>query len=118
MIDSGYDISDFKDIDPTFGTIGDIEKLIAQAKKLGIKDKHVILDLVPNHTSDKHEWFRKSLIGEGKYKDYYIWKTGNNNNQSPPNNWISDLYLAALLGALIRIVINGIFINLNIGNLI
>lgn len=49
----------------------------------------MILDLVPNHTSDKHEWFRKSLIGEGKYKDYYVWKIGNNNNQSPPNNWIS-----------------------------
>ncbi|GAB1869739.1 alpha-glucosidase [Camponotus japonicus] len=86
MVDFGYDISDFKDIDPTFGTMGDLEKLIAQAKKLGIK---MILDLVPNHTSDKHEWFKKSLIGEGKYKDYYVWKTGNNNNQSPPNNWIS-----------------------------
>ncbi|KMQ89144.1 maltase 1-like protein [Lasius niger] len=86
MIDFGYDISDFKDIDPTFGTMQDLEELTAQAKKLGIK---VILDLVPNHTSDKHEWFRKSLIGEGKYKDYYVWKTGKNNNQSPPNNWIS-----------------------------
>lgn len=86
MVDSGYDISDFKDVDSIFGTIEDLDKLIAEAKKLGIK---VILDLVPNHTSDKHEWFRKSLIGEGKYKDYYVWKTGNNNNQSPPNNWIS-----------------------------
>ncbi|KAM0733413.1 Maltase 1 [Formica fusca] len=86
MVDFGYDISDFKDVDPTFGTMRDLEELIAQAKKLGIK---VILDLVPNHTSDKHEWFRKSLIGEGKYKDYYVWRTGKNNNQSPPNNWIS-----------------------------
>lgn len=86
MVDFGYDISDFKDVDPTFGTMRDLEELIAQAKKLGIK---VILDLVPNHTSDKHEWFRKSLIDEGKYKDYYVWRTGKNNNQSPPNNWIS-----------------------------
>ncbi|XP_072743584.1 maltase 1-like [Anoplolepis gracilipes] len=86
MVDFGYDISDFKDVDPTFGTMQDLEGLIAQAKKLGIK---VLLDLVPNHTSDKHEWFRKSLVGEGKYKDYYVWKTGKNDNQSPPNNWIS-----------------------------
>lgn len=47
------------------------------------------MDLVPNHTSDNHEWFKKSFKGEGKYKDYYVWRTGKNDNQSPPNNWIS-----------------------------
>ncbi|XP_020278781.1 maltase 1-like [Pseudomyrmex gracilis] len=86
MVDFGYDISDFKDVDKRFGTMQDLEELIAKAKKLGVK---VILDLVPNHTSDKHEWFQKSLVGEGKYKDYYVWKNGKNNNRLPPNNWIS-----------------------------
>jgi glycosidase len=48
------------------------------------------MDLVPNHTSDKHEWFIKSVNGQGKYKDYYVWRKGkNNDNKTAPNNWIS-----------------------------
>ena len=47
------------------------------------------MDFVPNHTSDEHEWFRKSFKGQGKYKDYYIWREGKNGNTDPPNNWIS-----------------------------
>ncbi|KAF7393744.1 hypothetical protein HZH68_010563 [Vespula germanica] len=87
MIDFGYDISDFKAIHPEFGTMQDFETLVAKSKKLGLK---VILDLVPNHTSDKHEWFQKYLAGEEKYKDYYIWRKGRKNDGvTPPNNWIS-----------------------------
>ncbi|XP_011497118.1 PREDICTED: maltase 1-like [Ceratosolen solmsi marchali] len=87
MIDSGYDITDFRDIDPLFGTLHDFEKLIKKAKQLGIK---VIIDFVPNHTSDQHEWFIKSVNGDKKYKDYYVWRKGRANNTEPPNNWISN----------------------------
>ncbi|XP_046826177.1 maltase 1-like [Vespa crabro] len=87
MVDFGYDISDFKAIHPEFGTMEDFEALVEKSKRLGIK---VILDLVPNHTSDKHEWFQKYLAGEKKYKDYYIWRKGRKDDGvTPPNNWIS-----------------------------
>ncbi|KAI4499900.1 hypothetical protein M0802_005156 [Mischocyttarus mexicanus] len=87
MVDFGYDISDFRAINPDYGTMKDFEALVAKSKKLGLR---VILDFVPNHTSDKHEWFQKALAGEKKYKDYYIWKKGRNNDGvTPPNNWIS-----------------------------
>ncbi|XP_047354643.1 maltase 1-like [Vespa velutina] len=87
MVDFGYDISDFKAIHPEFGTMEDFEALVEKSKRLGIK---VILDLVPNHTSDKHEWFQKYLAGEKKYKDYYIWRKGQKDDGvTPPNNWIS-----------------------------
>lgn len=49
----------------------------------------MVLDLVPNHTSDKHEWFQKALQGDEKYKKYYVWAKGKNNNTEPPNNWLS-----------------------------
>ncbi|XP_032685970.1 maltase 1-like [Odontomachus brunneus] len=86
MVDFGYDISDFKDIDGIFGTIEDFKDLVARAKKLGLK---VILDLVPNHTSDEHYWFNQSVHRVGKYADYYVWADGRNNNKDPPNNWLS-----------------------------
>ncbi|KAJ8680493.1 hypothetical protein QAD02_016280 [Eretmocerus hayati] len=86
MIDFGYDISDFKDIDPAFGSMADLEIMTKKAKELGIK---VVLDLVPNHSSDKHFWFQQSVKGIGKYKDYYMWHEGRSNNAEPPNNWIS-----------------------------
>lgn len=85
MKDFGYDISDFTDVDEIFGTLEDLEKLIAKAKELGIK---VILDFVPNHTSDQHEWFQKALRGEAGFEDYYVWREGNSTG-SPPNNWVS-----------------------------
>lgn len=53
------------------------------------------MDFVPNHSSDEHEWFRKSVSGIGKYKDYYVWKEGKNDNESPPNNWISMYFKSA-----------------------
>lgn len=74
--DNGYDISDYTDIQPEFGTMADMDELIAQAKKRGIK---IIMDLVLNHTSDEHEWFVKSREGIEPYKDYYIWKDEPNN---------------------------------------
>ncbi|XP_024867549.1 maltase 1-like [Temnothorax curvispinosus] len=87
MIDFGYDISDFKAIDPTFGTLEDFKALVAVAKSLGLK---VVLDLVPNHTSDKHIWFQKALEGHPIYKNFYVWAYGKNRDGiTPPNNWIS-----------------------------
>ena len=85
MDDNGYDISDYYDVNPEFGTKEDLEKLIAEAEKRGIK---VILDLVINHTSDEHEWFLEALKNpESKYRNYYIFKRGKNG--LPPTNWRS-----------------------------
>ena len=88
MFDFGYDISDFKDIDKTFGNLNDFKDLVVKAKALGLK---VILDLVPNHTSDQHQWFQMSLNKTGKYTDYYIWSDGKmvDGKRQPPNNWVS-----------------------------
>nr|BAI44029.1 alpha-glucosidase [Bombus diversus diversus] len=89
MVDFGYDISDFRNIYPAFGTIKDLEDLIREAHKVGIK---VLLDFVPNHTSDKHEWFQKSLKGIKPYSDYYIWHPGKvleNGTRVPPSNWVT-----------------------------
>lgn len=90
MFDFGYDISDFRDIDPTFGTLADFDKLLAKAKTLGLK---VILDYVPNHTSHEHEWFQKSVARDPDYDDYYMWHSGFPNPAGganlPPNNWVS-----------------------------
>lgn len=85
MDDNGYDISDYYDVNPEFGTKEDLEKLIVEAEKRGIK---VILDLVINHTSDEHEWFLEALKNpESKYRNYYIFKRGENG--LPPTNWRS-----------------------------
>jgi len=85
MDDNGYDISDYYDVNPEFGTKEDLEKLIAEAEKREIK---VILDLVINHTSNEHEWFLEALKNpESKYRNYYIFKRGENG--LPPTNWRS-----------------------------
>ena len=85
MDDNGYDISDYYDVNPEFGTKEDLEKLITEAEKREIK---VILDLVINHTSDEHEWFLEALKNpESKYRNYYIFKRGKNG--LPPTNWRS-----------------------------
>lgn len=83
--DGGYDISDYTDIDPLFGNLTDFDELLKVAKEKGL---HVILDFVPNHTSDRHPWFLKSKKNESVYGDYYIWKTGKLPNERP-NNWLS-----------------------------
>ena len=80
--DNGYDISDYKDINPDFGTMEDMERLISRAKRLGIK---IIMDLVINHTSDEHIWFKKALEGDSKYRDYYYFR--NPQKGKYPNNW-------------------------------
>ena len=87
--DNGYDISDYREINRQFGTMTDMEKLFAEAKKRSIK---IIMDLVINHTSDEHEWFQKSRDPQSPYRDYYIWRPGKiarNGKKLPPNNWTS-----------------------------
>lgn len=85
MVDNGYDISDYDDINPEFGSLEDLDNLFETAHKYGIK---IMLDLVINHTSDEHEWFKEAINNpESKYRDYYIFKEGVNGN--PPNNWRS-----------------------------
>ena len=72
--DNGYDISDYQDIDPMFGTLEDMERLIREAKERGIR---IIMDLVLNHTSDEHRWFREAKKGkDNPYHDYYVWRDG------------------------------------------
>ena len=85
MVDFGYDISDFRKIDENYGTMADLEELTKKAKELGIK---IIMDLVPNHTSDKHQWFIDAMKGNPKYTKYYVLAPGKDVNK-PPNNWIS-----------------------------
>jgi alpha-glucosidase len=86
MIDNGYDISNYQVINPEFGTMDDMDTLIGEAKKRDIK---VILDLVLNHTSDRHSWFLSALSDpESPYRDFYIFRTGKNGEA--PNNWRSN----------------------------
>lgn len=86
MVDNGYDISDYRGVDPLFGNLEDLEELIACAKERGIG---VLLDLVLNHTSNAHPWFKQALSDPtSKYRDYYIFRKGTDN--SPPNNWRSN----------------------------
>lgn len=90
MADFGYDVADYCDVDPIFGTLADMDELIVKAH---VKDIKIIVDLVPNHTSVEHEWFRQSRQSrEDKYSDWYIWHdskgTDAKGNPIPPNNWI------------------------------
>ncbi|KAF2767957.1 glycoside hydrolase [Teratosphaeria nubilosa] len=88
QVDMGYDISDFKDIDPRYGTLGDVDDLIKELKKRGMK---LMMDLVVNHTSDQHAWFKESRSNKTNPKrDWYIWqpaKYDKDGNRRPPNNW-------------------------------
>lgn len=77
--DNGYDIADYRNIQPEFGTLDDFKKLLEKLHDAGIK---LIMDLVVNHTSDEHPWFVASVKGDPKYKDYYHW-------QKKKNNWTS-----------------------------
>ena len=83
--DNGYDISNYRDIYKPFGTLDDFKKMLDEMHKRGIR---LIMDLVVNHTSSEHEWF-KSAISDPKspYRDYYIIKKGRKNGKKPPNNW-------------------------------
>ncbi|MEB3371861.1 glycoside hydrolase family 13 protein [Saccharopolyspora sp. S2-29] len=87
--DAGYDVADFRDIDPRFGTLSDAEKLIADAHEHGLR---IIPDIVPNHTSDQHRWFREALAAEpgSPERRRYIFRPGRGaGNEEPPNNWRS-----------------------------
>lgn len=83
--DNGYDVEDYYNIDPRYGTMADFERLAAEAGRRGIR---LMLDMVFNHTSDRNEWFLKALAGDEKYKNYYIFKKGQGKGV-PPTNWES-----------------------------
>ena len=83
--DNGYDVEDYYRVDPRYGTMEDLEELIREADKRGIS---LMLDMVFNHTSSRHEWFQKALAGDQKYKDYYIFRKGPKPGV-PPTNWES-----------------------------
>jgi alpha-glucosidase len=83
--DAGYDVSDYCDVDPLFGSLADFDSMLAEAHRLGLK---VLIDLVPNHTSDQHKWFQAALAGENR--DFYHFKPGRGDvGELPPNNWLS-----------------------------
>jgi alpha-glucosidase len=85
--DWGYDVADYLSIDPDFGTVEDLDHLVADAGERGIR---VILDLVPNHTSDRHPWFVDARSDRAaEHRDWYVWSDGNPDG-SPPNNWRSS----------------------------
>ncbi len=86
MADMGYDVSNYCAIDPLFGTLDDFKELLAKAHDQEI---NVMLDFVPNHTSERHEWFEQSRKSKtGPYADYYVWRDPNPDG-TPPNNWLS-----------------------------
>jgi alpha-glucosidase len=89
MADFGYDVADYCDVDPIFGNLHDMDELIREAHG---KDIRIIVDLVPNHTSDEHEWFRQSRQSrDGPYAEWYIWLDAKGMDKQgkplPPNNW-------------------------------
>ena len=87
--DAGYDVSDYCDVDPIFGTLADFDAMVTRAHELGLR---VLIDLVPNHTSDQHRWFQAALgASEGSAeRDFYHFKDGRGaNGELPPNNWLS-----------------------------
>jgi len=87
MKDFGYDVSDYTDVDPLFGTLGDFDRLLAAAHERGIA---MIVDWVPNHTSDQHPWFLASRAGrDGPKRDWYVWRDAKPDG-SLPNNWLSS----------------------------
>jgi len=86
MADFGYDVSDYCDIEPVFGTMDDFDRLVSEAHERGLK---IILDFVPNHTSEQHSWFLESASSrDNPRRDWYIWRDAKANGD-PPNNWVS-----------------------------
>ncbi len=87
--DAGYDVSDYRDVDPLFGTLADFDDMVARAHELGIR---VLVDLVPNHTSDQHAWFQAALAAPdgSPERAFYHFKDGRGEGgELPPNNWVS-----------------------------
>ena len=92
QVDFGYDISDYEAIDPQYGTMADFDRLVAEAKK---RDIRILMDMVMNHTSDKHKWFLESRSAKtNPYRNWYVWKDGKGETATSPgdvpNNWRSD----------------------------
>lgn len=86
MDDFGYDVSDYRAVDPMFGTLADFDAMIAEAHRLGLK---VMIDQVLSHTSDQHHWFRHSRMDKtNRYADWYVWADPKDDG-TPPNNWLS-----------------------------
>jgi len=87
QVDFGYDVSDYENIDPMYGTLADFDTLASEAKKRNIR---IILDFVVNHSSDQHKWFIDSRSSKtAEHRDWYIWRDGKGPGQ-PPNNWVSE----------------------------
>ena len=86
QVDFGYDVADYENIDPMYGTLEDFERLASEAKKHNIR---IIMDFVMNHTSDQHAWFKESRSSRDNPKrDWYLWRDGKGPSK-PPNNWLS-----------------------------
>lgn len=86
MKDHGYDVAEYLSVDPRFGTLEDLDRLLGRAHRLGIR---VIADLVVNHTSDQHAWFARARRSRAsRWRDYYIWRDPRPGG-GPPNNWLS-----------------------------
>jgi alpha-glucosidase len=86
QVDFGYDVSDYQDIDPMYGTLADFDRMASDGKTRGIR---IIMDFVMNHTSDKHKWFLDSKSSRtSNYRDWYVWRDGKGPKR-PPNNWLS-----------------------------
>nr|XP_029715278.1 maltase 2-like isoform X3 [Aedes albopictus]XP_029715279.1 maltase 2-like isoform X3 [Aedes albopictus] len=96
MVDFGYDIADYRAIQPEYGTMEDFDAMMQEANRLGIR---IVLDFVPNHSSDQCEWFERSVTREAGYEDFYVWHDGRENPDGgdplPPNNWQSVFYGSA-----------------------
>ena len=92
QVDFGYDISDYENIDPQYGTLADFDRLVAEARKRHIR---ILMDMVMNHSSDKHKWFEESRSSRNNpYRDWYVWQDGKGETATEkgevPNNWQSD----------------------------
>src|SRR4051794_9173488 len=86
QVDFGYDVSDHEDVDPAFGTLADFERVIEAAHRRGMR---IVVDVVLNHTSDRHRWFEDSRRGRDAVKrDWYVWRDDGPGG-GPPNNWTS-----------------------------
>jgi alpha-glucosidase len=86
QVDFGYDVANYEDIDPMYGTLTDFDRMVADGKKHGVR---IIMDFVPNHTSDQHPWFLDSKSSRtSAHRDWYIWRDGKGPGE-PPNNWVS-----------------------------
>jgi alpha-glucosidase len=92
MVDFGYDVSDYCDVDPLFGTLEEFDHLVDEAHAVGLK---VIIDWVPNHTSDQHRWFADAVSGrDSAHRDWYVWRDATPDG-TPPNNWVASFDLTA-----------------------